>query len=165
MIYLWRGVVALIFQNTDIHQNVFQSRPISQGHFFRLDFDNLTKDLNNNSPCCSSQSRISNTIHISIYQSSDTLLTWFPVCGKVHFLLVRLLGTARANNVILRWATCQFGTWQRFPDLSKSSLVSNREIHLLIYLAMHWEGIFFCLIAFGIVTFSAIAILNGGSTL
>lgn len=124
----------LFFRIMTYTRMFFQSRLISQGCFFRLDFDILSKDLNNNSPCCSSQSRISNTIHTSIYQSSDTLLTWFPVCGKVHFL-----GTARANNVHLRGAACQFGTWQRFPDLSKSSLVSNRAMHLLIYLAMHWK--------------------------
>lgn len=128
---------------TDIHQNVFRSRLISKGHFFRLHSNIFTKDLNNYSPCCPSQSRTSNAVHTSIDQSSDSLLTTFPVCGKVHFLLTRLPGTARANNVHLRRATCQFGTWQRFPDLSKSSLVSNREMHLLIYLAMHWQGFTF----------------------
>lgn len=122
----------LIFQNTDIDQNVFQSRLISQGRFFRLDFEILTKNLNNSSPCCPSRSRISNTIHSSIYQSSDSLLTWFPVCGKIQFLLAEFLCTARANNVHLRWATCQFGIWQRFPD--QSNLVSNTEMHLMIYL-------------------------------
>lgn len=105
----------------------FQSRLISQGRFFSLDFDILTKHLNNNSPCCPDQSS-------SINQSCDTLLTWFPVCGKIQFFLVWFLSTARANNVHLMVQMVHLSVWQRFPDLSKSSLVSNTEMHLMIYL-------------------------------
>lgn len=115
-----------IFQNSDIDQNVFQSRLISQGRFFRLDFEILTKNLNNSSPCCPSRSRISNTIHSSIYQSSDSLLT----VSCVQFLLAEFLCTAKANNVQPQMG--HLSIWQRFPD--QSNLVSNTEMHLMIYL-------------------------------
>lgn len=125
----------------------FQSRLISLGHFFRLDFDILTE---NSSPLCPIRSKISNIIYSFIYQSNDTLLTWFPVCGNIQFILVKFFITARANNVYPRSPVCQFG---RFPGLSKSSLLSNREMHLLMYLVVHWKRIYISLIMFSIVIF------------